>query len=156
MDIDDPRLEQAHKDMTERYKQFTDRIVEVLKGHLTVEQSLNELLKTARRSRKRPFAGKIDVAEKLFCPDLTVELWNVVKAGNNLRNAIAHGDKQGTIAQRVADLKRALLAWVSPPQRPGIEAMTEPQMISTAFYQTSSHIVVATMKVEEENKKKGK
>jgi hypothetical protein len=33
--------------------------------------------------------------------------------------------------------------------------MTEPQMISTAFNQTSSFIVVATIKLEEEQKNKG-
>lgn len=153
MKVDDPRLKQAHKEMTERVARYNDRIVEVLKGHLSVEQSLNNLLRAARRKWKRPFAGKIDVAEKLFCPDLTVELWDVVKAGNNLRNAVAHGHKEGTIAQRMADLRRALLAWASPLQRPGIEAMTDTQMVSTAFNQSGSHIVVATMKLEEENKK---
>jgi hypothetical protein len=78
----------------------------------------------------------------------------VLKAGNNLRNAVAHGHKEGTITQRIADLRRALLAWASPPQRPGIEAMTDTQLISTAFFQTASHIVVATNKLEEQNKKK--
>jgi hypothetical protein len=155
MDIDDPRLEEAHKTMAERVERYDDRIVAVLKGHLSVEQSLNDLLRTARRKWKRPFAGKIDVAEKLFCPDLTVEMWDVVKAGNNLRNAVAHGNPEGTITQRMADLRRALLAWASPPQRPGIEAMTDTQMVSTAFNQTGSHVVVATIKLEEENKKKG-
>jgi hypothetical protein len=32
--------------------------------------------------------------------------------------------------------------------------MTDTQLISTAFFQTASHIVVATMKLEEQNKKK--
>ena len=32
--------------------------------------------------------------------------------------------------------------------------MTDTQMVSTVFYQTGSHIVVATIKLEEENKKK--
>jgi hypothetical protein len=153
MDIDDPRLVEAHKEMTERSDRYDDRIVAVLKGHLSIEQSLNDLLRTARRKWKRPFAGKIDVAEKLFCPDLTVELWDVVKAGNDLRNAVAHGHKEGTVTQRMADLRRALLVWASPPQRPGIEAMTDTQMISTAFHQTGSFIVVATDKLEQGNKK---
>jgi hypothetical protein len=56
--------------------------------------------------------------------------------------------KQGTITQRIADLKRALLAWSSPEQRPGIEGMTETQMISTAFNATGSFIVVAALKLE--------
>jgi hypothetical protein len=43
---------------------------------------------------------------------------------------------KATVTQRMADLRRALLAWAAPPQRPGIEAMTDTQMVSTAFYQT--------------------
>jgi hypothetical protein len=47
------------------------------------------------------------------------------------------------ITQTTAELKKALLEWASPPQRPGIEAMTDPQMISTAFNQCASYLVVA-------------
>ena len=148
MKADDPRLEQAHKELTERIRKHEERIVTVLKGHLAAEQALNDLLRAARRRWKRPFAGKIDVAQKLFLPDLTTEMWDVLKAGNNLRNAVAHGHKEGTITQRISDVRRALLAWASPEQRPGIEQMTEPQLISTAFFQCASFIVVATLKLE--------
>ena len=130
MKADDPRLEQAHKEMTERVEKYEERIVAVLKGHLAAEQVLNNLLRVARRRWKRPFAGKIDVAQKLFLPDLTTEMWDVLKAGNSLRNAIAHGHKEGTIVQRIADVRKALLAWASPPQRPGIEGMTDTQLIA--------------------------
>jgi hypothetical protein len=148
MKADDPRLAQAHKEMLERQAKYEERLVNVLKGHLAAEQALNDLLRAARRRWKRPFAGKIDVAEKLLLPDLTKEMWDGLKPGNNLRNAVAHGHKEGTITQRTADLKMALLAWVSPEQRPGIEGMTDPQMISTAFFQCASFIVVASLKLE--------
>lgn len=150
MKADDPRLAQAHKEMTERVRKHEEQIVTVLKGHLVAEQALNDLLRAARRRWKRTFAGKLDVAQKLFLPDLTTEMWDVLDAGNDLRNAVAHGHKEGTITQRIADLKRALLAWVSPEQRQGIEQMTDPQMISTAFFQCASFIVVATMKLKGE------
>ena len=149
MTHDDSRMEKARKDMIDRVERYDDRIVMVLKGHLSVEQSLNDLLRAARRKWKRSFAGKIDVAEKLFCPDLTVQLWDTVKAGNNLRNAVAHGHKEGTITKRMTELRGALLAWASPEQRADIEAMTDSQMVSTAFNQAGSHIVVATMKLDE-------
>jgi hypothetical protein len=147
---DDPRLEQAHRAMTERIAKYEGRIVTTLKGHLAAEQALDDLLREARRKRKRPFAGKIDVAEKLFLPDLSTEMWDVLRAGNNLRNAVAHGKSEGTIVQRIADIRRTLLAWASPPQRPGIEAMSDPQLISTAFFQCASFIVVATIKMKEQ------
>ena len=148
MDLDDPRLEEARKNLKERIEKYDDRILAVLKGHLSAEQNLNDLLRAAKRRWKRPFAGKIDVAQKLFLPDLTEELWEVLKKGNNLRNAVAHGHKEGTITQRMADLKKALLAWSSPEQRPGVEAMTDTQMVSTAFHSTGSFLIVAALKLE--------
>jgi hypothetical protein len=155
MDIDDPRLAEAHKIMTERVERYDERIVTVLKGHLSAEQSLDDLLRAAsRRWKRRTFAGKIDVAQKLFLPELDEQMWAVLKAGNELRNAVAHGHKEGTVTQRMADLRKALLAWVSPKQRPGIEGMTDPQMVSTAFYQCGSHLVVATDRLEEKKKMK--
>jgi hypothetical protein len=81
-------------------------------------------------------------------PDLSEALWEVLKKGNDLRNAVAHGHKEGTITQRLADLKKALVAWSSPEQRPGIEAMTDTQMVGTAFHSTGSFIVVAALKLE--------
>ena len=48
MDINDPRLEQARTNMTERLRSYDDRIISVLKGHLSLEQSLNGLLRAAR------------------------------------------------------------------------------------------------------------
>lgn len=148
MKSDDPRLKQAHKDLIERNRKYEELIVTVLKGHLAAEQALNELLRAAKRRWKRVFAGKVDVAEKLLLPDLTKEMWDVLKAGNDLRNAVAHGDKHGTINQRIADLRKARLAWASPEQRPGIEAMTEPQLVSTSFFDCASFIVVARLKLE--------
>lgn len=149
MDIDDTRLEEARKNLRERIEKYDDRILAVLKGHLSAEQNLNDLLRAAkRRWKNRRFAGKIDVARKLFLPDLTEQLWEVLKKGNDLRNAVAHGKKEGTITQRVADLKRALLAWSSPEQSPGVEGMTDAQMVSTAFHTTGSFLIVAALKLE--------
>ena len=115
MQADDPRLLQAHKEMTERIEKYDERIVTVLKGSLSTEQNLNDLLKVAsRRWKRRTFTGKIDVAEKLFCLELDAGFWATIKAANNFRNAVAHGHKEGTITQRTAELKKALLAWMSP------------------------------------------
>lgn len=154
MKADDPRLVESRKVLTERIAKYDERIVTVLKNHLAAERSLNDLLAAAsRRWKRRTFAGKIDKASGLFLPELSEELWDVLKAGNDLRNAVAHGHKEGTVAARMTDLRKAFLASVSPEQRRGIEEMTDAQIISTAFNQTGSHIVVATMKLEEENKR---
>jgi hypothetical protein len=49
MKAGDPRLEQAHKELTERIQKYEERIVTVLEGHLAAEQALNDLLRAARR-----------------------------------------------------------------------------------------------------------
>lgn len=94
MKADDPRLIESRKLLAERIAKYDERIVTVLKNHLATEQSLNDLLAAAsRRWKRRSFASKIDVAKKLFLPDLSEELWDTLKAGNDLRNAVAHGHK---------------------------------------------------------------
>jgi hypothetical protein len=100
-----PRLVEGRKLLAERIAKYDERILTVLKNHLATEQSLNDLLAAAsRRWRRRTFAGKIDVAKELFLPELSEELWDVLKAANDLRNAVAHGHKEGTVAARMADL----------------------------------------------------
>jgi hypothetical protein len=149
MDIDYPRFDEALRNLLDRVQKYDERIVTILKCHLGVEQVLNDLLREASRQwRRRSFAGKIDVAEKLFLPELDPLMWAALKAGNNLRNAVAHGHKDGTVTQRRPDLRKALLEWASPEQRPGIEGMADPQMVSTSFFRCASFIVVATGRLE--------
>ena len=145
------RMEQAHKNMTARVEQCEECIVTVLKAHLAAEQSLNALLAAAQRRRRgRTFSGKMHVAKGLFV--MSEELWQVLKVGNDLRNAIAHGDKQGTIAARIVELRKAYIAANTPQQKKYIEEMTEKQMISSAFNHCSSHTVVAADRVEKEKR----
>lgn len=92
MDINDPRLEEAHKNMVERVEKYDERIVTVLKCHLTAEQALDDLLGSASRQwKRRSFAGKIDVVEKLFLPELDPPMWAVfaIRAGHIFRRAKA-------------------------------------------------------------------
>lgn len=143
MKTDDPRLIESRKLLTERIAKYDERILTVLKNHLAAEQPLNDLLAAAsRRWKRRTFAGKIDVAKELFLPELSEELWNVLKAGNGLRNAVAHGHEEGTVAARMTDLRKAFLASVSPEQRKGIEEMTDTQMVMSAFSHCGSYLMV--------------
>jgi hypothetical protein len=101
---------EAHKKATERIKQYEERILAVLKGHLAAEQSLNYLLTAARRRKRgRKFPGKMYVAKGLFVKEMSEELWEVLKVGNDLRNSIAHGDKQGNIDNWIVELRKAFI-----------------------------------------------
>jgi hypothetical protein len=142
-------FERAHKDAMARVEQYEERIVTVLKAHLDAEQSLNYLLTVGRRRKRgRTFAGKVNVAKGLFVKEMSEELWEVLKVGNDLRNAIAHGDKEGTIAAKIVELRKAFIAANTPEQRKYILEMTEKQMISSAFTQCSSHVTVAADRIE--------
>lgn len=144
-------FEEAHRQATERIKAYEERIVTVLKGHLAAEQALNYLLTVAkRRKRGRKFVGKMYVAKGLFVKEMTEELWKLLEVGNDLRNSIAHGDKQGTIDNWITELRKAFINANTPEQKKHIEAMTEPQLITMAFSQCSSHITVAADRIERE------
>jgi hypothetical protein len=98
----------AHRKATERIEQFEERVLTVIRAHLGAEQSLNALMKAGRRRRKgRTCSGKWWVAKGLFVKEMTEELWEVLKVGNELRNAIAHGDKPGLIEAKPQLRRRA-------------------------------------------------
>ena len=155
MKADDPRLAQAHKEMTERIEKYEERIVTVLKAHLGAEQVLNDLLKAAsRRWKKRSFAGKIDIGEKLLIEELHPHVWKILRVGNDLRNAVAHGHKEGVIAAKMAELRNAYRESLSPERKGDADKLTETQLVVVAFSMASSFLVVATMRLEEKDKKK--
>ena len=130
--------------MIERIEKYNERMLTVLKNHLAVEQSLNELLVAAsRRWKRRTFRGKLDVAKSLLLQELHDHVWPVLEAANELRNAVAHGDKYGKVEERLADLRRVYLGLVAPQQRKGIEEMSEVQLVTSAFSYCGSFLVVA-------------
>jgi hypothetical protein len=140
---------EAHKEATKRIQQFEERVLTVIRAHLGAEQALNALLKAGRRKRKnRTFAGKWWVAKGLFVEEMTEELWEVLKVGNELRNAIAHGDKPGLIEAKIVELKKAFIDANTPQQKKYIEEMSEKQMITMAFSHASSHMTVAADRLE--------
>ena len=129
----------------DRVEKYDARLVVVFKNHLGCEQFLDELLTVAKRRRRgRNFAGKSDVAKGLFLPEIGAQTWAVLKAGNKLRNAIAHGEPEGTIRARMEDLRKEYVADVSPEQREGVEQMNETQLVTSAFTHCGGHLVVAT------------
>jgi hypothetical protein len=134
---------------------FLNDLLTVIKNHLAVEQSLNDLLAAAsRRWKRRTFAGKIDVAKSLLVQELHDHVWPVLEACNDLRTAVAHGDKHGTVEARVVDLRKAYMAAVSTEQRKGVEEMNETQLVTSAFSYCGSFLVVAADRLAEKNKNK--
>jgi hypothetical protein len=150
--ISQEKLDAAQAAMTERIKKYDERILNVLKNHLGFEQILNDLLAAAsRRWKRRTCAGKIDVAKKLFLKEMNEPQWVVAVAGNELRNAIAHGHKEGQIAAKMVALRKAYLASLTPEPAKASENLTDSQMVTMAFTGVGSHL--AAERVSEEKKK---
>ena len=57
------RYAKAHKEMTERVARYDQRLLTVIKSHLSCEEALNQLLSAASRAwKKKKFSGKLEVA----------------------------------------------------------------------------------------------
>ncbi|WP_371422296.1 hypothetical protein [Tardiphaga sp.] len=54
MDVNDPRLIESHKNLTERIKKLDDFIVTVLNYHVSVEQSMTELVEAYGKRQVTP------------------------------------------------------------------------------------------------------
>lgn len=146
MKSDDPRLEKAHKEMIARVEKYNERMLTVIKNHLACEDFLNELLAAAGRKWKgKKFSGKFDIAKKEIEPaEVEPVIWDLLDAGNQLRNAVAHGHEESKIAARIAKLREAYLPALTPFQRQYAEGLTETQMIVSAFGLCGAFIVAAT------------
>ena len=149
MDLNDPRLQQAHKEMAERVKKLDDLIVTTLKYHVSVESSMVELIEAYGKKAEDTFAAKIVQCEGIKPPEIEAPTWHLLKKANRLRNAIAH-KIDGHEVQQVMQNTRKAYAALSAQSAKDEQAMTDVQLALSAFTHCGSFIVVAT-----ENKKQG-
>jgi hypothetical protein len=155
--IDDPRFEKAHAEMTERVRKFDERMLTVIKNHLGCEQFLNDALAAAgRRGKTRRCAGKIAIAKRLKLSEMTEPIWKVLEEGNRLRNAIAHGDEESVIADRMAKFRKAYLAALSPEQSKGVADLDDIRLTVLAYSFVGAFLVVSTDRFIEAKKQRGK
>ena len=144
MKADDPRLERARQEMIERINQYDERMLTVVKNHLGCEDLLNGLLSAAgRRWKNRQFAGKLDVAKEINPPEIEPPVWDMLDAGNKLRNAVAHGHKESRIAARMTDFRKAYLAALTLFQAKHAEGLDDAKIASLAFGHCGAYLVVA-------------
>ena len=58
MKVDDPRLEKARAELSERIKRYDDMMLTVFKSHLGCEQFLNDLLSASSRRWKARLSSR--------------------------------------------------------------------------------------------------
>ena len=155
MKADDPRLLQAGKEMDERIRKYDERMLTVIKNHLGCEDFLNQLLSAgSRRWKRRMFGGKLVVGQQINPPEITPAVWKLLEAGNQLRNAVAHGDDESTIAARMAEFRQAYLKDLTPEQQKGVKDLDDTRMVVLAFAHCGGYLVVAVDAEKERRKKK--
>ena len=154
MRTDDPRLEKAHQEMTERVRKFNELMLVVMKNHITMEQFLNDVLSAAGRPwKRRPCSGKIDIAKTLHLVEIDQRIWAVIEAGNKLRNQIAHTYDQTKLAAKMSELRKAYLAAITPEQAKHSEGLDDPRIAAGAFELCGADLVVASESVRDGQKR---
>ena len=93
-------LDVDHKETTERYfsamRKDDDAIFYILKGHLLIEQSLDNVIRSALpnpesfSSMRLSCAGKISLARALCWEHSDSVVWDMIISVNKLRNHLAH------------------------------------------------------------------
>jgi hypothetical protein len=148
MDINDPRLVESQKNLTERIKKLDDFIVTVLKYHVSVEQSMTELIEAYGKKAGDTFYDKIVQCEALAPSEADATTWEVLKKANRLRNAVAHKIDGPEVKDAMTELRTAYAA-LSEQSAKDEKKMTDLQLALSAFIHCGSCIIVAT-----DNKKK--
>jgi hypothetical protein len=120
MKTDDPRLEQARKDMRERIDKMDKLTLATLRSHLVAEQCMNDYIVASggkrKWLRKKGFSDKMQKCRMLAKEEGKDPLWGVLEAANQLRNTIAHSLSADKIAERMAKLKEKFLACLTERQ----------------------------------------
>lgn len=147
MDIDDPRLTESQKKFLERTKKLDELIVTVLRYHVSVEQSMTELIEAHEVAVEDTFYKKLMQAEKLMGPAVDAAVWELLKKANQLRNALAHKIDGPEVKEAIATL-RAVYAAVSDQAAKDEKKMSDIQLALSAFSYCGSCIIVSTVGVK--------
>jgi hypothetical protein len=92
MKSDDPRLQQAKKDMRDRIEKMDKLTLTTLRAHLAAEQSMNDFMLASGVGRswikRKKFKEKFNKCKALAKEEANDALWDVLGAANDLRNTI--------------------------------------------------------------------
>jgi hypothetical protein len=150
MRTDDPRLEASRKAMLERVAKYNALMLTTIKGHLLVEQTLDEFLAASLsdpeqiRGARFGFADKVRVCRAMSFDQSEDQLWTVIGCINGLRNAIAHGHGDKKIAEAMRTVKASYLASLTPEQAEGIKDLPDDQIAEGACVMCGGFLVTIT------------
>jgi hypothetical protein len=125
---DDERLEKSRKEMQERIEKMDSLALTVSKGHLAIEQCMDDLISAALphpesvlTENRFSFSRKGHICQALSLGQHSDEIWKVFWAVNQLRNKIAHTLLTREIQEKMDRLKRTYFDILTPKQVESLE-----------------------------------
>jgi hypothetical protein len=140
MKTDDPRLTKSLKEAIERGKQMNALTLAVIRGHLLLEQAMDEFIRASlfhpqhvQQSRFQ-FLHKAQICKSMSLNQDGDAIWELVWDGNELRNKIAHSLSSDEIKKKMDRVRRVYLEVITPDQRKGVENDSDDRIAEAAFY----------------------
>jgi hypothetical protein len=139
MKADDPRLEASLKAMTERVTKMDALTLAVLRGHLLLEQTMDEFLTASLFHCEHVLESRYSFLHKAqLCKAMSLNqngnpIWELVWRGNELRNKIAHTLSTAEIKKKMDSLRAGYMDVLTPEQGKGQEKQTDDRIAEAAF-----------------------
>ena len=139
MRADDPRLEKGRKEAIERNKKLNALTLAVIRGHLILEQAIDEFLGASLFHPERVQQSRFQFLHKAqMCKSLSLhqndnDIWALVWDGNELRNKVAHSLSPDEIKKKMDRVRKVYLDLLTPDQRKGVENDAEDRIAEAAF-----------------------
>jgi hypothetical protein len=157
MRTNDPRLEQNGKEMEERVKKFNALMLAVLKGHLVIEQAMDEFLAISLfhpdqlRGTKFNFNNKAQLCRSMSLGQEKDSLWDVLRAANRLRNQVAHSLDTAKVQTKMDELRKIFLATLTPRQAEDLRSQADDFVAQSACVICAGFL--ATLKSDAESRR---
>lgn len=145
MKTDDPRLENARKEMFARVDNMDKLTLATLRSHLLAEQCMVDYIVASgvkgKWLRRKTFWDKIAKCKMLAKEESKDPLWDVLEAANQLRNTIAHTRSTDKITDKIARLKAKYLASLTEKQAEGLKDQPDDVLALSACVTCAGFIV---------------
>ena len=158
MRTDDERLEKARNEMVERIAKFNALMLEVMKGHLVVEQAMDAFLSAALfkheyvRDGRFNFSQKAQMCRALSSCEDTDDLWEVIWGINSVRNQVADDLDVDEIRKKMDKLRKTFFDTLTPKQVAGLKEQSDDYIAQSACVISAGFL--ATLKDDAEKRRK--
>jgi hypothetical protein len=150
---DDPRFEESHKRALERAAKRRALKQAVTDNHPTFERCVRDFLDASNQKHDHlRLKKKIDLCETLRPPQISPAEFKVMCAARELRNELEHDINEAQIQTKMAQLRSAYLAALSPIQAKAEKDLDDASIAASAYQHCISHLVVATDAVQASRK----